>query len=211
MTINEIIQNRAIKEILHFTTHRGITGILATGALKARSLLSKEEYLEYIYRYNCPPRQNIQAWYGYVNLSLTSVNRHLFKISTGKWHANENGWWCVLSFKPEICSHKGVYFTTTNNMYTGVKRQKGYKGLESIFDPFITQWTGNIVTRSSSISNDQPTCQQAEVLYPREVSLDYLIKVYVENDEDASRFESIKVFYPNWREIPCEVNEKLFI
>ena len=60
MTIQEIIQKRKIKEILHFTTNKGITGILATGVLKARSLLPKAKHLEYVYQYNCPPKYNFR-------------------------------------------------------------------------------------------------------------------------------------------------------
>jgi hypothetical protein len=209
MTINELIKKRGIADILHFTTGKGITGILATSALKSRSLLPKEAHLEYIYKYNCPDNSRVRGWYNYVNLSVTSVNRHLFGISSGKWHTDE-AWWAVLSFKPEICTHDGVYFTTTNNMYTGVNRQQGYKGLEAMFAPEITQWVDKTIIRLSSIPDNQPTCQQAEILYPLEVSLKYLKKVYVVNDDDASRFDSIKVLFQDWKNIPCEVNKNFF-
>lgn len=210
MTIREIILKRKIKEILHFTTNRGITGILASNALKARKLLPEEKYLEYVYQYNCPFRPRDQAWWGYVNLSITSVNRRLFGISAGKWHAHEDGWWCILSFDPKICTHKGVYFTTTNNMYSGVIRKKGPLGLEALFAPSIAQWQGKAISRPSSLPENQPTCEQAEVLYPKEVSLEYLLQVYVANNEDAAKFDSIKSLFRDWSHIPCLVNRKFF-
>ena len=121
MTVKDIIESRDIKEILHFTTDKGVTGILATGLLKARNLLSKDQYLEYIYKYNCKDRSRDKEWWGYVNLSITSVNRKLFDISAGKWHAMKTVGG-AFSFSPIICCHEGVYFTTTNNTYPRVKR-----------------------------------------------------------------------------------------
>ncbi len=211
MTIEEIIQKRNISEVLHFTTHRGITGILHTGAVKARNLLPRDKRLEYVYLYNCPDRSRDIAWWNFINLSITSVNRRLFGIAAGNWHSNDDGWWCILSFDPLICSHEGVYFTTTNNMYSGVKRLKGSAGLEALFAPRITQWNGKIINRAIDINDNQPTCQQAEVLYPIEISLSFLKKVYVKNNDDASKFDSIKKFYNDWKEVPVEVDEQLFI
>lgn len=208
--IQKIIEKWRIEEILHFTTNRGITGILATGALKARSQLAKEQYLEYIYQYNCSNRSRDQDWWGYANLSITFVNRQLFDISSGKWHANEDAWWCVLSFSTDICSHEGVYFTTTNNMYSSVSRQKGAEGLDALFAPQILQWPGKIISRLSTLTDNRPTCEQAEVLYPNEVSLKYLNRIYVANNTDAAKLDSIKSIFQDWRHIPCEVRNELF-
>jgi len=211
MTIQDTIEQRGIHEVLHFTTNKGITGILATGFLKARKLLSEDYYLEHIYQYNCKDRSRDMAWEGYVNLSITSVNRQLLGISSGKWHANEDGWWCILSFTPDICSHPGVYFTTTNNMYSnGVKRARGVEGLNAMFASQITQWPGRILCRPSEIPDNQPTCEQAEVLYPEQISLKYLQKIYVMNNDIAVNLESIKIIFSEWQNVPCEINVNLF-
>ncbi|MBA4406990.1 DUF4433 domain-containing protein [bacterium] len=211
MTIQDVILKRGIKEILHFTTNNGITGMISTGMLKARNHLPKEQLLEYVYKYNCVDRNRDSEWWDYINFSITSVNRNLFGISKGKWHGADEGWWCILSFNPEICCHEDVYFTTTNNMYTSVKRRKGHLGLEALFAPEIEQWKGKIIKRPSSINKNQPTCGQAELLYPREISLKYLMKVYVGNNDDAARFDSIKFLYNEWSQIPCIVNKDMFI
>lgn len=191
MTIENIIVNRNIEEILHFTTNKGITGILATNALKSRISLPKETHLEYIYQYNCEDRSRDKPFWDYVNLSITTVNRHLFGISAGKWHSEEEGWWCILSFDPIICTHNDVLFTSTNNMYSGVVRNGGALGLESLFQKNIIRWNGNRITRDKNALDAQPTCEQAELLYPSHVSLDYLRTIYVANDDDASALESI--------------------
>ena len=190
MTIEDIIEQRGISEILHFTTNWGITGILGTGVVKSRKRLPEEEYLEYIYMYNCESRNRDITWHDYVNLSLTTVNRKLFGISAGNWHAKMDGWWCILSFSPETLTHDGVIFTTTNNIYTGVKRDKGSGGLEKLFSPITIQWRNNIVRRTPNTPTNQPTCPQAEVLYPQELSIQYLQCIYVKADDHASAIES---------------------
>lgn len=210
MTIEEIIISRNIKEILHFTTNKGITGMLSTGLIKSRNLLPKEERLEYIYKYNCLDRSRDKDWWDYVNLSITTVNKNLFDISSGRWHSGEDGWWCILSFDSSICTHEGVYFTTTNNMYTGVKRRQGSKGLEAMFATQIEQWQNKIIRRGSEVPLNQPSCPQAEVLYPNEISLEYLKTVYVSTNEDAAKLDSILSIFSEWKHINCVVNQNLF-
>lgn len=211
MTIDEIIKSRGIKELLHFTTNQGITGILATGDIKARSDLPKENHLEFIYKYNCENRSRDRNWWNYVNLSITSVNSHLFNIASNNWHAQGDNWWCILALDPKICTHEGVYFATTNNMYSGVTRNKGNNGLKALFEKQITRWSGNIIHRQETTPKNQPTCEQAEVLYPDSVLLNYATKIYVENDENLDKVESIKACFtnPKWL-ISCEVKRQLF-
>ena len=52
MNIKEIIAQREITEVLHFTTHLGLTGVLATKALKCKNQLRKEDYLIHILKIN---------------------------------------------------------------------------------------------------------------------------------------------------------------
>jgi len=52
MTIDDIVIQRKISEILHFTTNEGLLGILYSGALKSRQCLPQEKQLEYIYKPN---------------------------------------------------------------------------------------------------------------------------------------------------------------
>lgn len=210
MTINDIIQRRGIKEILHFTTNVGLTGILASKAVKPRESLPKDKYLEYVYLYNCEDRSRDAAWHEYVNLSITKVNWRLFSISMFKWHSNIDGWWCILSFDPVILRHPGVFFTTTNNIYTGVKRKTGVEGLEQLFAEKVVRWEGNVVTRTQSTPSNQPTCEQAEVLYPGELSLDYIKAIYAKDDHSAYAAESLLDTFNENPKVNCNVKPDLF-
>src|SRR6266404_430407 len=89
-----------------------------------------------------------------------------------------------MSFDPDILTHPGVYFATTNNMYTGVVQGTCAAGLESLFAPKVVRYIGNIAVRSAQLADNLTTCVQAEALYPGELSVKYLKRVYVERNED---------------------------
>lgn len=211
MSISKIIKDRGIHEILHFTTNSGLTGILHLGAVKTRKALPKEEHLDYILRLNCEDRRKDVKWHNYANLSVTSVNKRLFGISKDRWHAGMDGYWCILSFNPEILTHPDVVFTTTNNIYTSVRRNTSEEGLENMFAEKVIRWGGNIAVRDIDTPLNQPTCNQAEVLYPGELSLQYLERIYVKDFQDASAVESLFVVYPtNMPEVECIERPELF-
>ena len=184
MTIAEIIERRGITEILHFTTNRGLLGVLHSGFLKSKKRLQTDQQLEFIFSANAPFRKDLD-WLDYVNLSISRINSRFFDISKNRWHRDRDIWWCVLSFDSIILTHKGVYFTTTNNMYTGVRRAQGPDGLEAMFAQRIVQWHSSTVTRNQSSADAYPTCMQAEVLYPGELSSRFLRRVYVASGEDS--------------------------
>lgn len=210
MNVIEVVRKREIQEVLHFTTNFGLTGILASKAVKPRIALPQDKYLEHIYMQNCSDRSRDSEWHGYVNLSITKVNWHLFDISMYKWHCGIDGWWCILSFDPMILTHPGVYFATTNNIYTGVLRGPGAAALDRLFDDQIVRWDGKVVVRDSSTPRNQPTCEQAEVLYPGELSSGYLRKIYVKNGQEADKVESLVATLNGTSRLDCLVRTDLF-
>lgn len=182
MTIQEIIERRGIIEVVHFTTHRGLLGTLHSRALKSRNRLPREIDLKYIYKPNADTRKDV-GWLDYVNLSISHINSAYFSSSC-RWHREEDLWWCITAFDPVILTHPNVHFATTNNMYTGVSRGTGPEGLERLFAPRIVRWYRNVVIRAANLPESYTTCEFAEILYPGEVSIDFLRRVYVERGED---------------------------
>lgn len=184
MTIAEIIAKRGISRILHFTTNNGLLGTLASHRVLSRRRLPREKYLEHVYTPNCQVRFD-PGWIDYVNLSIQRINSVFFDICANKWHAGGDVWWCVLSFDPVILTHKDVWFATTNNRYTGVAREKSAAGLEALYAPRIVQYTGSTVARRRGQDSAEPTCRQAEVLYPGSLSIEYLRNVFLPTEEHA--------------------------
>lgn len=185
MSITNIIIQREIQELLHFTTNRGALGIFASGFLKSRSRLGADPQLEKIFFPNAENRSRDAAWLDYVNISVSRINESFFSISSRNWHKNKDFWWAIFSIDPGIMSHDGVYFTTTNNMYSGVSRNLGLNGLNSMFMPSINQWNGKVVSRLANAELCTTTCNQAEVLYPGQLSTDFLRCIYVHSEKYA--------------------------
>lgn len=211
MTIEQIIKDRNIEDIVHFTTNSGLTGILASRCIQSRARLREDQFLEHIVFYNCENRNRDEEWLDYINMSITTVNMRLFDISRGNWHSGMDGWWCILSFSPEILMHPGVFFATTNNIYTGVRRKMGAEGLNDLFANEIERWSGKVVVRQHDLPLNQPTCSQAEVLYPGQLSTDYLRHVYFENEDDLVAAESIIPRFKGLPKFDCQVKPEIFL
>ena len=179
--IDLVIRQRGIDEVVHFTTINGVIGILDSGFLKSRARIADDQRLEFILKLNSIRRD--EAWLDYVNLSITNINNDFFKSSSKK---ASNVSWVILSFDPEILTHEGVTFTSTNNVYHDcVLRGTGVSGLENMFLPQV-RWGyyGSVKVRGASHRSQEPTDNQAEVLYPAQVSIGYLKKIYVSSYED---------------------------
>ena len=173
-------KQRGITQVVHFTTVRGAIGVLASGFVKSRALLPKEEYLEYVYEPNAFLRKDT-AWLDYVNLSIERINDWMFTTSV-RWHAVEGNPWVVLSFDPQILAHPGVVFTTTNNIYPTCRRAEGLVGFSQMF--------AGIVSGRYSIQHDRlgkppawSTDRQAEVLYPGQLSCEFLQQIDVQTED----------------------------
>ena len=179
--IAEYAANAGITEVLHFTTNMGFLGIAASGELKSRNDLEEDQYLESIKKMNSASRWKDADWTGYVNLSISRVNKRMFHTSSRNWHPEDGIWWPVLAFDPVILTHPGVVFTTTNNTYHEVvKRGPGLDGLQQLFAPTVPWgYYGSVAQRRATTPSNWTTDPQAEVLYPLSVPLLYLRSVYV--------------------------------
>jgi hypothetical protein len=187
MTVAAVVERREITEVLHFTTNQGLLGMLASGGILSRQRLPEEKYLEHVYRPNAEVRKD-GRWIDYVNLSISHINTEFFGHSK-RWHQHEDVWWCVVSLDPVILTHEGVLFATTNNMYSGCRREAGEAGLEKLYAEEVTRWIDlrerNVAERDPELEDSATTCHQAEVLYPGCVPLEYFQRVYVVHGRHA--------------------------
>lgn len=186
MTLRDEIQRRQITEVLHFTTQRGIVGVLASQELKSRYRLPQDKYLEHVLHVNAATRpesaavfDKTQNWLDYVNLSVSEINRRYLEVSQ-RWHRDTSYiWWGILAFDAEIMTHGGVFFATTNNSYEPhCLRAGGLEGFSALFAPRIRRKETWWVDRWGRADN-LPTCEQAEVLYPGSICAQHLRRIYV--------------------------------
>ncbi len=190
MALKSAVEARRISEILHFTTSNGLLGILTTGKLLSHSELPKENQLAHILQINCSDRSRDIGWHSFVNLSISRVNGSFFSIARNKWHSTKDLFWCVLSFDPEIMTHPGVLFATTNNAYLLAERAPNIEGFEALFGPSVRQFPTKWATRSKATLPHHTTCNQAEVLYPLAVPIEYLRRVYVMSRDNFHEVEA---------------------
>ena len=173
-------EERGIRDVVHFTTTNGAVGVLASRAVKSRTRLPKDKYLEHVYRPNAELRKD-QAWFDYVNLSISRINDWMFDAST-RWHAADGNPWVVLSFAPCILGHPGVIFTTTNNIYPACRRAEGLSGFSRLFANSVRGRYNELHDRTDK-EPAWTTDRQAEVLYPGELSCTYLQRIDVQQEE----------------------------
>lgn len=192
-SITEVIRRRRIEEVLHFTTHKGLIGILASKAVLCRDRLETSQHIEYIYTPNCSHRLKDADWTGYVNLSISRVNGRMLRVSSNDWHASDGVWWAVLSFRADLLTNPGVHFTTTNNTYPCVRRGTGDSALEELFAAQV-EWGyyGSHKVRYPNMPDWFTTDPQAEVLYPDQLALEHRLQaVYVGDPEHTDHVHGL--------------------
>lgn len=205
MNVSKLIDERGIERVVHFTTNKGLIGILDSGYLKSRGILPEDKRLEFIVKHNSPTRKDVEQ-IRYVNLSITNINREFFNYCS-KWH--DDIFWCVLCFSPEILTHDGVIFTTTNNIYPSVQRGVGLNGLEKLFSETVLGKYGQSIVRQPTHPLNATTDIQAEVLYPEKIDIKYLQKIIVSSEDHADDVSGIT--YPLDRKwIAIETDEYIF-
>ncbi len=201
MNIREFGSRTGIVEIVHFTTNKGLLGTLLSGALLPRSLLAQNHLLEFILKYNAAMRTD-DDWFGYNSMSINEINDRFYEIQKKK---HKEIWWCIVSFDPVILEHDDVWFATTNNAYPGVTRAKGLEGLKRLYGTSIDHGFATWPPHSRKGARDcDPTCRQAEVLYPGRLPVEHLRKIYVQTQTELIEAAS---YVPFIKDAPREVVE----
>ncbi len=189
----EVAVERGIASIVHFTTVKGLVGILYSSAVKNRQDLPADELVQYVYEPNAVDRHFDQCWHAYVNLSVSAVNLHMFDFSRRK---HPDAVWVILNFGPEILGDPGVVFCTTNNIYPSARRWVGLVGFEQLFAPNVIGRYGRQIERDGTPTN-RTTDPQAEVLYPYELPLTHLHRITVGNEEAYEAVVAALSHFPN--------------
>lgn len=207
--IETVLADRKIERVLHFTTNRGLLGVLASGELMSRTLLSSDEYLENICTFNSRRRYEACEYWSYVNLSITDINKRFFDIASNKWWKGSELFWVTIEFDPIVLTHDGVMFATTNMGYDQVVPVPGAAGLEAVFADEVHSGWGRVGRRNAHVDANVPTDSQAEALYPRAISTEHVTAVYAYTDEHAAIAEAMCGTVGH-REIPFIVDPDIF-
>lgn len=198
---------RGITSVLHFTQLPGAVGILHDDAVRCRADLPTEKHLEFVYSPNAFDRSRDRAWHGYVNLSISLINRAMFQSSVS-WHGDDH--WVLFDFDINMLGDPGVVFTTTNNAYADtIRRAEGLAGFEQMFrDRVPYGYYGSVHVRSTGKAAALTTDPQAEVLYPHELNLSDLNAILLQNEDDLESIEGVLAHFPH--DVTVDVRPEVF-
>ncbi|MEJ7792028.1 MAG: DarT ssDNA thymidine ADP-ribosyltransferase family protein [Gaiellaceae bacterium] len=177
MTAYTRAQGRGVAEIVHYTSERGVMGTVMKGMLLSRQRVQADPDLEFIFEGVWERRD--PEWLDHISLSVSRINLDLFERSRTN---HPQYWWAVMGFDPAILENEDdVWFTTTNNVYEDVcQRGQGEPGFEAMFGQEIPWgYYGSVHRRAAGYPDAWPTDRAAELLYPGEISLEFLLHLYV--------------------------------
>lgn len=176
MSVAARAREREISQILHYTSNKGMMGLVCQGALLSRKRVANDPELAFIFQSVWPIKA--PRWVDHISMSVSQINLDLYQRSCSNY---PQFWWAVLSFTPDILGDEGVWFTTTNNAYEDTcARGQGLDGLEAMFAPRVPYgYYGSVAQRPDGRPDQYPTHRAAEVLYPGALTLVHLQAVYV--------------------------------
>ncbi|WP_318452155.1 DarT ssDNA thymidine ADP-ribosyltransferase family protein [Photobacterium leiognathi] len=186
--ISNFIKGRKIEEVLHFSTNHGLVGIASIGQVISRDQLEvdpENDPKSPLFALNAKNSKfrSDPEWTSYINLSISRINTSFLGFSRNWRKKDPDHYWIILAFKPDILEHQDVFFSTTNNIYhSSCIRKQGIEGLQNCFSNCVISKHNQPIDRPANYPSFWTTCQEAEVLYFKSLSLDYLKCIYVEDE-----------------------------
>lgn len=177
--IKRFVEDRGIREIVHFTREENLSSILEFGLL-CRSTLEKQNFQV---RFNDQSR--LDGNKDSICLSISFPNFKLFF----RWsHANRNNW-VVLSITPKVLWEKECLFCHTNAASNDVRRIRGDErrkpeALYGLYEDYCGSHK-QIRRDMLNLTNDMPTNPQAEVLVLQAIDPANILKIHFFDKQTA--------------------------
>lgn len=183
MTIQEVIKQRNITRLFHFTHSDNLSSILENGLL-ARSELDDEDK-NYNYTFNDTDR--IDGHMDAICLSISFPNARMF----WKYRALKAGDWVILGIDPSILWAKNCAFYPTNAASNNIrfKDLELMKGCEAFNDLFADEVFG--IQRDVNLPTEYTTDVQAEVMIFEKIEPEYIIYTLHPNEESSQKFKNL--------------------
>ena len=178
--INDLLVQRGVEHLCHFTTFENLCSMVEMGELVSRKTLENYEIqadFQDDLRFEGPH---------FINLSIQRPNSFLWDKFAKNCPQKE---WCLLMLNPGICQYEGVLFTTANATASNVRYKgtnPGLAGLEALFANIVINTRGYTI-RSSETPYNCPTSIQAEVLCPEPIDWEDVHEVLVFSEADKAR------------------------
>lgn len=176
MTIENIVRQRGIMHLMHFTRVDNLQSILEYGLIPRAFLNEEQAAFNDAYRFdNCE------------NAVCTTIEFPNYKMFYQLRCDNPDTQWAVLRLDAQILTDFDCAFCQVNagsaaSFNVPLEERKGVKALAKLYAPVVDG-----VRRSPLIPMSYPTSPQAEVLVFDTISPDYIEAVYF-NSAETLRF-----------------------
>lgn len=201
MNIKEVLEDRRITSLYHFTRVENLESILNYGLLARTSLDNNNIY----YKSNDSKRYDNHL--NAVCVSISFPNYRMF-YSYSKYRRDD---WCVMEIDPRILYEKECLFCIENGASSNERRKddnnkKGVNALEKLF-------YDDHYRKSVNLESEMPTNPQSEVLVLNKIETENIKSINFYTDDpnfniyeypDYDFFEDKELFkyrndYENWR------------
>ena len=194
--IRQIIQDREIKHLFHFTPVDNLDSILEKG-LKSRAAITQnpDEYPNVIY----PDEKRIDGRKNGICLSVSFPNHYLLQA----YREREEHDWAIIVLDINLileAQDREILFFQTNAASGRLKRMsndslKSPDAFQSLFAYEVQLHNLSSLLRSVNLPKRYPTNVQAEVMVTDYIECDYIKGVIFNNND-----ELIKTYYEKWSE-----------
>jgi hypothetical protein len=161
--IQEVIQWKNIRQLVHFTRIANLRSIIEYGILSRQEIEKREIKVEF----NDPLR--LDAWPNTSSISITEKNIYLFPKFVERSKTNENNWFDIL-INPSILTEKECIFCDTNasnhkfnglrNDSNSLKTPEAFKGM---FEDYVIRTDFGKGTPRNKKDDNLTTDPQAEI------------------------------------------------
>ncbi|HCM9719221.1 TPA: DUF4433 domain-containing protein [Enterobacter hormaechei subsp. steigerwaltii] len=183
MTIQEVVQQRNITRLFHFTHSDNLSSILENGLLSRSEL--DDETNEYNYDFNDEDR--IDGHLDGICLSISFPNAKMF----WKYRSLKPGDWVILEINPSILWTKNCAFYPTNAASNNVRFNeleliKGDAAFSALFSDEVFG-----IQRDVNLPAEYTTDVQAEVMVFEKIDPLYIVNTFHSNKQSAEHFKGL--------------------
>lgn len=179
--IKDIITQRKIKNLFHFTLTENLQSIIECGGLLSRSRL-EEEKLVFLghdsYRHDkCPEA---------VSLSVSFPNYKMFF----KFFSSSKKTYAIIIIDSCVLYEHECYFCKTNAAAkTESRKVQNHRNTAKAFESMFDEIEGKLSRKETGLSSSYPTDPQAEVLVFGKIELKDIRSICFASEEEADEFE----------------------
>ncbi|WP_322979272.1 DarT ssDNA thymidine ADP-ribosyltransferase family protein [Pseudomonas sp. C11] len=196
----QIVQQRQINHLIHFTRFPNLQGILRDGIIPRQALVAQR--VPFLFN-------DEHRWDGRTNASCLSISFPNYKMFWPIRLNNPNDDWAVLRIHPSILWEKQCLYCDGNAARgdiaaTATHLLQGQNALEQMFGE-----KEDFPTRAQArLNNNEPTDVQAEVLVFGTIEPRYIIDINIDAANKTQNFNQILAFsreHPQfaWRHEPA--------